>query len=131
MKRFENENITRNGYGYHIELKNKGKSVGTFNIKFVSVNVQGYGQRIIPEMAITVENNYQRQGIAKYMIKSLLNNLTKNEKKSVQILFINTNVSPRNKNNISVWQKLGLHKNRSFGYQKSVLFRELYNAVSK
>lgn len=111
-------------------IQNNGiiKNVGSFEIDFVNVQQNGINRRI-PSMSINVNNYYQRQGIAKQMIKTLIESLNLNERKRLGILYINTNASPINNKQISVWNKLGLRPNRSFGYQKSVLLNELYNRV--
>lgn len=105
--------IHRLPYKYGIELKNNNDNIGYFNIVFNANKAR-------PLMGIEIEEKYRGLGLSKYMIKTLLNNLTNCEKKQIPVLYINNNVShintgKRNQNGnpilISVWERLGVNPN--------------------
>jgi len=124
--------ILKSDQTYKIQALNNIKEVGSFDINLVTINQKCYGKRIIPSMSIEVNEYYQKNGIAKQMIKLLLESFTATEIKKTGVLYIDTDASPYDESKKkTVWDKLGLRIDRSFGYEKSVLINELYKSVSK
>ena len=114
---------------YKVIAKTRQKIIGEFEINFyiISYGTNGKQKRTIPTLSIEVNETFRGKGISTAMVRTLIQSLTKNEAKKVNIMFIDTDASNRGTDGKSFWERIGMRPDRSFGYEKSILLKELKN----